>query len=771
MDRNIKERTLDILWKLEQIELLKQLPEFEPQLKHLHARLEDDEFRIAVVGEFSSGKSTFINALLGQDILQHATNETTAALTRIVNVAPEDLRAWTGLVRLRSGSSVELSSLYGLKEYTTTASEHFHVAEDVELVEICLPFMDSGQNIVLVDTPGLNGVADGHREQTVTIVQRAHACIYMLQRRGLSESDIRFLTYLTRFQKNFIFVQNFIDDFRQTEGETVEAKLAEQKRILEEKVFAGVQGVQYRLCGVSALMELVSQDRGITRLYNDSTEDLTPEEREKLARRSNFDEFRAVMAESFHADRLAQIQFGDTALTICEWLQALEDRLMRRQSQVNEIYAASQERQSIERLERLKNKVLENRPKQEEHLRNFVVSYGRQEVLDKERQALQQATDALQEKMDGHIDQVRDLEALKACEKEIPALLNTEVDKLWDDCRQRFQLKFNSLCQLLMARIEEYTHISSKNLELNIFSLNSGGDMQNTIQLTNREEELEKRAKMLEQRRAEQNGLARKVAQEEAEQRRAKEEEKAIQQRRDAEERTYQERIRRLPSRPKAEEYTEYYTTTEYRGGTGFLDWLLGPKEVTHSRIRKDDSKGKEWDVKKAEIVNSYRKKQDEIEGQLAAAKRRYNRAKSEQEISGSQLASLEEKIRSEEHRLAQDRELLEREKKAAMEEFLAECKRSLKSQIHDYLFGTAEENSGILAQMTSRLREQVEKAEGRLSQWAVERFNEAVEQKLADIRDAQEKERPEIKLQAEKLEQAVRQLAKIRENMEAWLV
>ena len=48
--------------------------------------MNDDEIRIAVVGEFSSGKSTFINALIGKDILNHATKETTAVITRLINV-------------------------------------------------------------------------------------------------------------------------------------------------------------------------------------------------------------------------------------------------------------------------------------------------------------------------------------------------------------------------------------------------------------------------------------------------------------------------------------------------------------------------------------------------------------------------------------------------------------------------------------------------------------------------------------------------------------
>ena len=72
---------LKCIEKLAEIKELYNYPDFEADLKRFRERLLDKEFRIAVVGEFSSGKSTFINAILGKDILNHATTETTAVVT------------------------------------------------------------------------------------------------------------------------------------------------------------------------------------------------------------------------------------------------------------------------------------------------------------------------------------------------------------------------------------------------------------------------------------------------------------------------------------------------------------------------------------------------------------------------------------------------------------------------------------------------------------------------------------------------------------------
>src|SRR5215510_7431510 len=46
-------------------------------------RMESDKFSVVVVGEFKRGKSTFINALLGVDVLPADVLPTTATLNRV----------------------------------------------------------------------------------------------------------------------------------------------------------------------------------------------------------------------------------------------------------------------------------------------------------------------------------------------------------------------------------------------------------------------------------------------------------------------------------------------------------------------------------------------------------------------------------------------------------------------------------------------------------------------------------------------------------------
>src|SRR5262249_5778610 len=47
-------------------------------------KLEGERFHLVVLGEFNHGKSTFVNALLGQDVLPTGITPTTASINHVV---------------------------------------------------------------------------------------------------------------------------------------------------------------------------------------------------------------------------------------------------------------------------------------------------------------------------------------------------------------------------------------------------------------------------------------------------------------------------------------------------------------------------------------------------------------------------------------------------------------------------------------------------------------------------------------------------------------
>src|SRR4029079_9801253 len=48
-------------------------------------KLESERFHLVVLGEFNHGKSTFVNALLGQDVLPTGITPTTASINHVIH--------------------------------------------------------------------------------------------------------------------------------------------------------------------------------------------------------------------------------------------------------------------------------------------------------------------------------------------------------------------------------------------------------------------------------------------------------------------------------------------------------------------------------------------------------------------------------------------------------------------------------------------------------------------------------------------------------------
>lgn len=263
----------------------------------LAKRVKEKEFRITVVGEFSAGKSTFLNALIGKDILPHALTETTATVTYIRNVPPTHSDVDT--IKVHFNDSQRESVIFNmktdpeaLKTYTTTQSE-LRVAQEIAFVEVFVNFRHTNEPIVFIDTPGLNGVADGHRELTMHEIKQAHASICLFHLRSLANSNLEFLRILQKHQCSFLFVLNFIDEIKTSEGDSVELKLASLREQYINQLEDGQQDVasSIRFFGVSALKALAGKDASIPRLYNGDIKDLAIEDRSVLLKESLFQQF------------------------------------------------------------------------------------------------------------------------------------------------------------------------------------------------------------------------------------------------------------------------------------------------------------------------------------------------------------------------------------------------------------------------------------------------------------------------------------------------
>ena len=222
-------------------------------LRECAQRLTDSRFTLAVVGEFSRGKSTLINALLGQgEILPTAIQPLTAAIT-VLSYGEEE----SALVFFRDGREPERIPLARLPEYVTgqnldgaeletklaervarfrskaeveqlsyeeIESEGSAMAEArapanaVERVEIRAPFPFLEDGIVIVDTPGIGSINPEHGEATRGFVHTADAVMFLINTDPvISASECNFLRFLQDYVNRFLFVVTKIDRFDESE--------------------------------------------------------------------------------------------------------------------------------------------------------------------------------------------------------------------------------------------------------------------------------------------------------------------------------------------------------------------------------------------------------------------------------------------------------------------------------------------------------------------------------------------------------------------------
>lgn len=184
-------------------------------------KAKNSQFEINVVATMSSGKSTLINALLGQQLMPAANEATTATIVKIVDTNQKNFSA---VAYDKSGNTVA-------KIDNVTLADMKKLNDDEKVSEVTLfghiPFVEStGMKLVLVDTPGPNNSRDKrHEEMTYKMIANSDKSLVLYvmngQQLGINDEKI-FLDYICQNMKEggkqsrdrFLFALNKMDSFR-----------------------------------------------------------------------------------------------------------------------------------------------------------------------------------------------------------------------------------------------------------------------------------------------------------------------------------------------------------------------------------------------------------------------------------------------------------------------------------------------------------------------------------------------------------------------------
>lgn len=192
-------------------------------------------FLLVIAGEFNSGKSSFINALLGERVLPEGVTPTTDRINL-----------------LRHGPTVAEQPL---QPYLL---ERTHPAELL-------------REITVVDTPGTNAIIRRHEELTRDFVPRSDLVLFVTSAdRPFTESERGFLEQIREWGKKIVFVINKVDILTRPEDRTQVCDYVRENAI-------ALLGEEPRLFPVSARLAMEARERGADDLWQRSGFDAVEE--------------------------------------------------------------------------------------------------------------------------------------------------------------------------------------------------------------------------------------------------------------------------------------------------------------------------------------------------------------------------------------------------------------------------------------------------------------------------------------------------------------
>src|SRR5579859_8094133 len=176
----------------------------------------DELFLLVIVGEFNSGKSAFINALLGAHVLREGVTPTTAVITRV--------------------------------RYAPAPTER----REGPLLEVGYP-LDLLRDVAVVDTPGTNAILREHEEITSLFVPRADLVVFVTSAdRPFTETERAFMERIRAWGKKVVVVLNKVDLLGKDQ-------VAEQMEFVRQGV-ERLLGFRPEVFPVSARLALAAKD-------------------------------------------------------------------------------------------------------------------------------------------------------------------------------------------------------------------------------------------------------------------------------------------------------------------------------------------------------------------------------------------------------------------------------------------------------------------------------------------------------------------------------
>ncbi len=160
---------------------------------------------VAILGQFKAGKSSFINSLVGKDILPIGVIPVTTVITRL-RYGPEE----KAIITYFDGKVSE-TVLDNVDEYISELKNQAN-KKNVEVVDIELPSLEAYNGLRFVDTPGLGSVFRYNTEMSEDWLPKVGCAIVTISSdRPLSENDLNLIRELMDYTPRVVLLLSKVD--------------------------------------------------------------------------------------------------------------------------------------------------------------------------------------------------------------------------------------------------------------------------------------------------------------------------------------------------------------------------------------------------------------------------------------------------------------------------------------------------------------------------------------------------------------------------------